>query len=77
MKVIEILKLSESLLKAMSSFDLRQNDWKYIAMYEEYRSLRDRGIKYAYVLAELSDKYGISESTLKRIVKRFSKTVTL
>ncbi len=77
MKAVELLKLGESLLKVMSSFGLRPEDWKYIAMYDEYQSLRGRGMKYAYVMAELSEKYGISESTLKRIVRRFSKGVTV
>ena len=44
-------------------------------MYEEYRAMRDRKEKVEYILKVLSDKYKVSESTVKRIVRRFNNEV--
>lgn len=77
MEAVELLKLGESLLKVMSSFDLKVGDWKYIAMYEDYKRMRENGEKCAYVMASLSDKYGMSESSVKRIIRRFSQGVKM
>lgn len=76
MKAIELLKVGSELLKLMSTCDLLVDDWKNIAMYEEYTALRKAGEKCAYITAMLSEKYKVSESTVKRVVKRLSDEVT-
>lgn len=75
MKVVEFLKIGKELLKLMSSYDLRCDDYLYIGLFEEYTRMRDEGIKVDYILACLSEKYNMSESTVKRIIRRFSKEV--
>lgn len=75
MKVVEFVKIGKDFLKLMSSFDLRCNDFKHIEMYDEYMSMRDKGEKVDYILTVLSEKYKISESTIKRVVRRLSKEV--
>lgn len=75
MKVVEFLKIGRELLKLMSSFDLRCDDWKHIELYDEYAVMRSQGEKVDYILSVLSGKYKLSESTVKRIVRRFSKEV--
>ena len=72
MEAVELLKLGESLLKVMSSFDLKVDDWKHIAMYEDYCRMKKDGAKYSYILLCLSEKYCLSESSVKRIIRRFS-----
>lgn len=73
MKVINLLKLGEEFMKLMSENDIKMSDHKHIDMYAEYVRMREKGIKYIAVIMELSEKYDISESTLKRIVKRFER----
>ena len=75
MKVVEILKLGREFLKLLSSFDLRCDDYKHIELYEEYVKMRRDGDKVDYILYLLSEKYNLSESTVKRIVRRLSKEV--
>lgn len=73
MKAIEILRIGLEMLKVMSDFGLRTGDYKHVEMYEEYIEMRRRGEKVDYILAHLSSKYKMSESTIKRVMKRLSK----
>ena len=73
MKAVDILRIGEKFLKLMSDCDLRRDDWKHIALYEEYMKMRGEGDKVDYILYYLSQKYHTSESSVKRIIKRLSK----
>lgn len=70
MKVIDLLKIQREPLKVMSDCGLKVEDYGYIAMYEEYRERRSHNEKYRYVIMCLSMKYHISESKVKRIIRR-------
>lgn len=75
MKVVEYLKIGGEFLKKMSMLDLRRDDYKHIELYEEYVKMRSNGDKVDYILSVLGNKYKLSESTIKRIIKRLSKEV--
>ncbi len=75
MEVIDFLRICREFLKVMSRLGLKSEDYRYIEMYEEYRAMRDRKEKVEYILKVLSDKYKVSESTVKRIVRRFNNEV--
>ena len=75
MIAVEFLKIGRELLKKMSAFDLRRDDYLHIELYEEYTRMRGEGEKTDYILCFLSDKYKLSESTIKRVVRRFSREV--
>ena len=75
MIAVEYLKIVKELLKLMSKCGLRCDDYKHVELFEEYSRMRDKGDKTDYILAILSSKYHISESTIKRIVKRLRKEV--
>lgn len=77
MKVVDFLKLVRELLKVMSICDLKCDDYKYIELHEEYAKMRHNGDKVDYILCVLSHKYKLSESTIKRIVRRLSKEVRI
>lgn len=70
MKVIDLLKIQREPLKVMSDCGLKVDDYEYIAMYDEYRKRRLDNEKYRYVIMCLSMKYHISESKVKRIIRR-------
>ena len=61
----------------MSKFGIKLNDWKHIEMFEEYLDMRKSREKFRYIMAYLAEKYKISESSVKRIVKRLSEEVML
>lgn len=75
MKVVIFLETCGKILELMSKHDIRVSDYKYVDLYMDYVRMREKGIKYIAVIMELSEKYDISESTVKRIVKRFSKDI--
>ena len=75
MKAVELLKIGAEMLRLMSQFDLRVEDYKHIDMFEEYWQMRLSGVKVDAILYDLAERYGMSESTVKRVVKRFGREV--
>lgn len=73
MKVVEILKLSRESLKLLSESDSSVNDWQYIALYDDFVSMKDRKMKVRSIAAILSHKYGVGVSTVYKIVNRLSR----
>lgn len=64
------------MLKTLSENEVKTGDWKYVKMYEEYRNMRDMGLKYRYVIAELAATHNISRSKIERIIRRFERDVS-
>ena len=75
MKVAELVKISKAALKMMSNSGIKVSDWEHLTMYEEFVAMRMNKDKFRYVMAFLSEKYKLSESTVKRIIKRLSSEV--
>ena len=75
MNVIELLKLGEKILELMSKNDIKVTDYKYIGLYDKYLKLREEKHKYWYAIKVLSEEYEISESSVSRILRKFSKSV--
>ena len=48
---------------------------RHIDMYEDYIRMRDDGEKMDYIICILEGKYKVSESTIRRVIRRFSKDV--
>ena len=77
MKVVDLVKISKEAMKMMSNSGIKTEDWRHIEMYEEYEDMRKNGEKFRYIIAYLAEKYKMSESTIKRVVKRLSREVTM
>ena len=77
MKIVELVKISTETLKMMSNSGIRTEDYRHVEMYEEYCSMRTAKEKFRYIMAFLAEKYKLSESSVKRIVKRLSSEVIL
>lgn len=75
MKAVKLLKIGRELLKLMSLFDLKVSDYKYVDLFMEYSMLRENDVKYTAAIMELSEKYHISESSVKRIIRRFEQEI--
>ena len=71
-----LLKLNINQVKIMSKCGLSVDDVRYIPMYEEYLSLRREGVPKERIYQHFGSKYHVSESTVKRVIKRFSSRVT-
>ncbi len=70
MKVIEILKLNKGLLNIFQSVGIKVEDVRYIDLYNDYKSLLEKGEKVSYIVVVLSDRYGISERKVYGLLKR-------
>lgn len=70
MKVIEILKLNRELLNICRTAGIRLDDVRYIELYNEYSRLLADGEKITYIVAALSDKYGVCERTVYDLIRR-------
>lgn len=75
MKIVEIIRLGKELLKTMSNYGVKEGDWKYLDLYEEYREMRRKGFKYRFVIMQLSLTHSISKSKIERIIRRLNQDV--
>lgn len=49
MKAVELVKISTEAMKVMSKSDIKMHDWRWVKMYEEYLSMRQKREKFRYV----------------------------
>ena len=75
MKIAEFVKIGTEMLKLMSEYDVRIDDWKYLKMYDEYKRMRENHIKYRAAILELAISHNLSRSTCERIIRRLDKDV--
>ena len=72
-----LLKLNLCQFGIMSKCGLSVDDARYVPMYEEYLSLLGDGVPKERIYQHFRGKYHVSESTVKRVVKRLSQRFTL
>lgn len=73
MTVYETLKICGSLIENLEKAGIKPDDHKYIGLFEDFHSARERGEKVAYIVACLSSRYNVSERSVYEIVKRLGK----
>lgn len=73
----EILKASASVCKVLADNGISPSDYKFIGLVEEYRRLKEEGHKYAYITFYLSQQYGVSETSVYRIVKKLQDNASI
>ena len=71
MTIYELLKFIGEPLERLTNAGIKAGDYKYIALYEDYRKARETGEKVGYIVAVLAERYGVSERTVYDVVKRF------
>ena len=72
----ELIKAAESTLRMCDSAGIVPSEARYLAVYEDWQRLTKEGHKKVWILAYLSQQYGISEATIKRIARKMRKKVT-
>ena len=72
-----LLKLNLYQVKIMSKCGLSVDDARHIPMYEEYLSLRGDGVPKERIYQYFRNRYHVSESTVKRVIKRLSGQVRI
>ena len=71
-----LLKLNLNQVETMSKCGLSVDDARYVPIYEEYLSLRREGVPKERIYQHFRSKYHVSESTVKRVIKRLTQMVT-
>lgn len=63
------MKLNRELLNICRTAGIRLDDVRYIELYNEYSRLLAEGEKITYIVAALSDKYGVCERTVYDLIR--------
>ena len=71
MKVADLVKFSGEMLKRLHDFGISTDDYQYMQMYEDFERMRLEGHKTTYIVAYLSERYGMCERKVYKIVRRF------
>lgn len=74
MIVADFVKISSETLKLLSKYDIKVDDYKFVDLFQEYEQMLAERNKVSYIVTVLSVKYGISETSIYRILKRFKAT---
>lgn len=72
----DLIKSAESILRICDEAGIDPKEANYIPVYEDWLRLTKEGHKKVWILAYLSQQYGISEATVKRIARKMRKKVT-
>ena len=73
----EILKVSASVCKVLADNGISPSDYRFIGLIEEYNRLKAEGHKYAYITFYLAQQYGVSETSVYRIVKKMQECANI
>lgn len=71
----ELIKSAESILRLCDAAGIDPKEANYLQVFEDWQRLTKEGHKKAWILAYLSQQYEISEATIKRIARKFTKRV--
>ena len=75
MKIVDLMKISRSILEVLSEFDINTSDVHFIDMYAEYEAMKCRGEKVTYIVEVLSSRYDISVAKVYRMLRKFRRSV--
>lgn len=71
----EIIKINQHLFQILNNNGIDTKDLQYLQMVEEYKQLKSKKHKVNYIVCFLSEKYGITERGIYKIVKRFGERI--
>lgn len=75
MTAFELLKILREPMKRLSDCDIKIDDYRHIDMYLEFKEMEQKKEKKEYIKSILATKYSMSESSVKRIVRRLDEQV--
>lgn len=77
MNCAELMKINSKMMELMSKLGIRVTDYRFVELYDEYSKMKMAGEKYWYTITHLSEKYNVSESSVKRLIRKLSREVIL
>lgn len=76
MTTYEILKVNESVLRALNQNKIDAKYVEHLSLYDDYSRLKLEGHKVTYIIRHLADEYELNERSVFRIIKRMSKALS-
>lgn len=73
MRCFDLMFFSSEMLKRLHECGIRIDDYKYLPMLVEYEDMMLSGEKKTYVVASLSEKYGMCERKFYKVIARLMK----
>lgn len=71
MKVADLVKFSADMLKQLHENGIKVDDYKFLDMYREYERLKHEGNKTVFIVAKLSERFGVCERLVYKVLRRF------
>lgn len=69
--------MNKSLLQTLSKNGVSVNDVNYLNVFDEFMEMKKQGLKVRYIALTLAEKYGLSDRSIFKIVKRMSQVPSL
>ena len=73
MRCLDLMIFSSEMLKRLHECGIMIDDYKYLPMLVEYEDMMLSGEKKTYVVASLSEKYGMCERKFYKVIARLMK----
>lgn len=68
MKVKDLVKIGKEIMKMLHERGINMEYYQHLPMVEEFDVMKDMGHKTTYIVAHLSEKYGICERKIYKII---------
>lgn len=68
----ELIKIGKDVMKMLHERGISMNYFQYLSLIEEFDIMKDMGHKTTYIIAHLSEKYGICERKVYKIIGKMS-----
>lgn len=69
--------MNASLLHLLNKNGVSVNDVNYIGIFDEFMNMKQQGLKVRYIAITLAEKYGMTDRSIFKIVKRMSQESSL
>lgn len=69
--------MNASLLQLLNKNGVSVNDVNYIGIFDEFMNMKQQGLKVRYIAITLAEKYGMTDRSIFKIVKRMSQESSL
>lgn len=72
MKVKELIKIGNVIMKMLHERGITMDYYQHLPLIQEFDIMKDMGHKTTYIIAHLSEKYGICERKVYKIIGKMS-----
>lgn len=75
MTIAKFIAMHKEIMYFLSKHEIKMDDFKYVDMYEDYESMKRKGVKVEYIVSLLCSKYSMSRASVYRVLRRFKVSI--